>query len=342
MARRRDLIAYAAGQAARTGWYLGHYVAAARLAPRVPAPAPEQPQHLPGIGEILADLGDLLRRDWRDIAEGRYLAPFEGAPSLARTLSRSRAFFADLPAVNLRRRTRAHAEVRQDPRARRYPRYYQQNFHFQSDGYLSRRSAALYDFQVEVLFMGGADAMRRRALVPIGRRLGRAAAPRLLDVACGTGHFLGTVKANFPGLWTLGVDLSRPYLDEAATALAGHDRVALVEANAERLPLADAAVDAATCIFLFHELPRAVRAHVAAELARVLRPGGLLVFIDSIQRGDRPGYEALLDRFPRAFHEPYYGDYVGQDLNALFGAAGFRVERTELAFFAKVLELTRV
>ena len=54
-------------------------------------------------------------------------------------------------------------------RANGLPRYYQQNFHFQTDGYLSDHSARLYDFQVESLFAGTADVMRRRAYVPIAK-----------------------------------------------------------------------------------------------------------------------------------------------------------------------------
>ena len=45
------------------------------------------------------------------------------------------------------------------------------------------------------------------------------------------------------------------------------------------------------CVYLFHELPEAVRRRAAAEFARVLRPGGLVVFADSVQLGDRPGLE---------------------------------------------------
>ena len=44
--------------------------------------------------------------------------------------------------------------------------YYLQNFHYQTDGYLSDLSANLYDLQVEILFNGAADAMRRRIITP--------------------------------------------------------------------------------------------------------------------------------------------------------------------------------
>src|SRR5438445_587283 len=84
-------------------------------------------------------------------------------------------------------------ELRDDASPDRYPRYYARNFHYQSEGYLGQTSAALYDLQVELLFGGTADAMRRRILPPVVRfaraRNASAAHPlRILDVACGTGH----------------------------------------------------------------------------------------------------------------------------------------------------------
>ena len=77
-----------------------------------------------------------------------------------------------------------------------------------------------------------------------------------------------------------------------------------------------------SCVYLFHELPRAVRERAAAEFARVLRPGGRLVLVDSFQRGDKPAFDGLLELFPLAYHEPYYADYVRHDLRALFQDVG--------------------
>jgi hypothetical protein len=56
---------------------------------------------------------------------------------------------------------------RQEIQTEGYPSYYLQNFHHQTDGYLSDMSANLYDLQVEILFNGSADAMRRRILAPL-------------------------------------------------------------------------------------------------------------------------------------------------------------------------------
>jgi ubiquinone/menaquinone biosynthesis C-methylase UbiE len=48
-------------------------------------------------------------------------------------------------------------------------------------------------------------------------------------------------------------------------------------------------------IFMFHELPPAVRRTVFRECARFLKPGGRFVPVDSVRRGDRPDYDGLLD-----------------------------------------------
>jgi ubiquinone/menaquinone biosynthesis C-methylase UbiE len=69
-------------------------------------------------------------------------------------------------------------------------------------------------------------------------------------------------------------------------------------ANAESLPVADGSQDALISIFTFHELPPKVRRAVLRECARVLKPGGRLVLVDSLQFGDQPDYDELLELFP--------------------------------------------
>jgi ubiquinone/menaquinone biosynthesis C-methylase UbiE len=134
-----------------------------------------------------------------------------------------------------------------------------------------------------------------------------------------------------------GLDLSRPYLDEAEKHMRGLRGVELIEAAAEAMPLADASVDIAACIFLYHELPPEVRRQVTGQIARVLKPGGLLVFLDSLQMGDRPGWDGLLEGFPVRFHEPYYRSYVTDDLEAMFAAAGLAQDSTSTHYLAKLM-----
>src|SRR5207248_9227837 len=179
--------------------------------------------------------------------------------------------------------------------------------------------AARYDRQVEELFGGGAAAMRRQALVPWRAALleqrGGPAAARLLELGCGTGEFLREVKRSYPRLSVTGLDLSAPYLGVAERRLAAWSRVELIEAPAEAIPAPDASFDIITVLYLLHELPSRVRQAVAAEIRRVLKPGGMLILVDSLQTGDEPDYDALLDYFPYAFHEPYYASYLREDFD---------------------------
>ncbi len=318
-------LAYDLTQATRVAWFLGHSRVAERLSPPLSEPVEVEGQ-LPTRAALLRDLFALLQQDRANIAAGLYRLPEDLAPDPLAAWRASQRFLSDLGRVGLRRRRRGHREVAQGTAKGSYPAYYLRNFHYQTDGYLSERSAELYDFQVEVLFNGAADAMRRQALVALARHLKdrRLADQPLLDVACGTGRFLGMVKHNYPRLPVVGLDLSRPYLAKARRALADRSWALLVEGAAERLPFADASFAVVSCLYLFHELPRRVRGRVAREMARVLRPGGIVLFVDSLQLGDEPAFDGLLDLFPAAYHEPYYADYVRQDVAGVLADAGLR------------------
>jgi ubiquinone/menaquinone biosynthesis C-methylase UbiE len=344
MARPLDKLVYDTAQAARVSWFFGQKLLAARLTKPMKLPERLKGREMPDRRRILADLRKLLERDWANIEAGLYAAPEDWRGNPLAELGRAVDFFADLGAVDARRHGAPRERRIDAPEAARYPAYYRQHFHFQSDGYLSPASAERYDHQVEVLFGGGAAPMRRQALVPLREALldrrGGARSARLLDIACGTGVFLAEVKRNYPRLAVAGIDLSAPYLSVAERRLRAWSRVTLAEANAEALPFADASFDIVTCVYLFHELPHGARCAVAVEIARVLKPGGRLVFVETLQTGDEPDYDAMLDWFPVAFHEPYYASYLREDLNRLF-APGFKEIGATPAYFSKVVSYGR-
>ena len=344
MATALDKLLYDTAQTARVSWFFGQKLLAARLSKPMPLPDSFKGRPMPDRRRILVDLRRLLERDWRNIEAGLYAAPEGWRGNPLTELRDAVDFFSDLRHVEARRHGDPADSLLKSPEAARYPAYYRRNFHFQSDGYLSAASAERYDHQVEVLFGGGAAAMRRQALVPLRDALleieGGFRSARLLDIACGTGGFLAEVKRNYPRLAVTGVDLSAPYLDVARRRLAPWSRVSLVEANAEALPIADASVDIVTCVYLFHELPKRARKAVAAEIRRLLKPGGKLVYIDSLQTGDEPDYDAMLDWFPVAFHEPYYASYLKEDLPRLFGPELQPISGTP-AYLSKVSSFRR-
>ncbi len=339
MASVVDRVTYTAAQMARVAWFAGHYMLARRMGNALTRESrgftPEAAW--PSSDDIRAAMTELFETDWRDISRGLYRAPQEQRPG--RWLSLSRKFLRDVSEVDRRRAEDANSEVLTPERRERYPRYYLQNFHYQTDGWLSEESAKLYDFQVETLFSGTADAMRRRALPSIAAALAGhdQRQMKLLDVACGTGRFLAEVKHNWPKLPVIGLDLSPDYLRETRRNLRTWSAVETVEANAEAMPLDDESIDIATCVFLFHELPPKVRPLIAREIARVLKPGGTFVFVDSVQMGDTPKFDALTEMFPTVFHEPYYAGYSREDLPALFAKVGLDLVSSQVAFLSKIL-----
>jgi ubiquinone/menaquinone biosynthesis C-methylase UbiE len=338
---------YVATQGARVAWYMGHYMLARRLSKPFDRPGEPkfQPQSEPGDeGRIRAAFFDLFAKDRANIEAGLYPAPDDVALDNALSALRNSArFFADLPKVDERRVEKRNVEVRDDADRGRYPTYYLQNFHYQSGGWLTEESAQLYDTQVEVLFGGAADAMRRIALGSLARALrGRDQRHvKLLDAACGNGRFLAQILNAFPRMPVTGLDLSPAYIAEAKHRLEPWSQVELMTGAVEQAPFEDATFDAMTCVYLFHELPPRIRRDVARELARIIKPGGVFVFADSLQTGDTADLNQMLEYFPIGFHEPYFGSYLGEDLTELFGEAGFVHEETETAFLTKVMRFRR-
>lgn len=104
---------------------------------------------------------------------------------------------------------------------------------------------------------------------------------RVLDVACGTG-------LNFPHLRHLigdrgrlvGVDLTPAMLDIARQQIARHgwQNVEVREADAARLPFADASFDKVFCAFALNIIPEYEQA--VSEMRRVLVPGGRFVSLE--------------------------------------------------------------
>lgn len=123
------------------------------------------------------------------------------------------------------------------------------------------------DFGViaKTLAVGAEDLIARLSLPP--------GPCRLLDVACGTGNL--AIPAARAGATVTGVDISPNLLVQARErAVAEGMAIVFDEGDAEALPYADASFDVVVTMFGAMFAPRPEL--VASELARVLRPGGLL------------------------------------------------------------------
>jgi SAM-dependent methyltransferase len=164
----------------------------------------------------------------------------------------------------------------------------------------------------------------------------------VLELGCGAARFSRALAAR--GARAVGLDLSRGQLTEAvAMAKRGSPRLPLVQASAERLPFLDSVFDLVFCDW--GALTFADPLPAVPEAARVLRPGGTLVFSTSspfrVVCEDR-----MDDRLDATLRYPYFGLHrivypatpsrahveVNHVLTyggwiALFGACGLTVRR---------------
>jgi ubiquinone/menaquinone biosynthesis C-methylase UbiE/uncharacterized protein YbaR (Trm112 family) len=105
---------------------------------------------------------------------------------------------------------------------------------------------------------------------------GEAAELDVLEIGCGTGLTLEALQQR--PRWRLhGIDFSRTMLGEAARRVrAAGATTALALGNALELPFGDACFDVVYATRFIHQFPHRDKLRIAAEIARVLRPGGLV------------------------------------------------------------------
>lgn len=339
-------LAYRAGATAKLAFYGAHWgLSRAMSAPfEKPGDAPfasEKP--LPDRKMLGAAFMSAFAQDRQNIEDGLYLAPDPAGQ--VRQTAKSFAYLRDVRAIDVRRLAGKGTEVRDDPASEGYPAYFRQNFHWQSGGWLTDESAELYDFQVETIFTGSAGAMRRATALALLADSLKGKDQRKLtcaEIACGTGQFAAEVMRNFPRLNYTAFDMSPAYAAKAAASLGDYATAKVVTGAAEAMPFADASLDCAVCIYLFHELPPKIRKAVAVEAARVMKPGGVLVLADALQDGDDANLDRMLEAFPIGFHEPFFASWLKTDTVALFEAARFKLIDTRQAFLTKAWAFERV
>ncbi|WP_315787363.1 class I SAM-dependent methyltransferase [Fischerella sp. JS2] len=338
-------LTYQTFQQGKNYFGLAHKTLSARLLNLI-SPVEQQAKPIPieVIPKLQQRLDNLLEIDWQDAERGIY-------PTSLLFDNPWQDFFQYYPVVCLdifqmweRAKQKKYQDFPPNVETSGYPSYYVQNFHHQTDGYLSDLSANLYDLQVEILFGGTADPMRRRILAPLKEELRFFADTvsqqvRILDVACGTGRTLKMIRAALPQASLSGTDLSPAYLRKANELLSQipGELPQLLQANAEELPYLDNYFHAVTSVFLFHELPAAVRQRVIEQCYRVTKPGGVFIICDSIQMSDSPEMELLMENFHEIYHEPYYKHYMTDDLVERLEKAGFENVEVQVHFMSKYL-----
>ena len=114
-------------------------------------------------------------------------------------------------------------------------------------------------------------------------RLVEPAGKDVVDVGCGGGALVRALTAR--GARTVGIEISDQQLAAARDGDDGHGARYLVGA-AQRLPLADASVDAAVFMRTLHHVPADELLDALREARRVLRPGGVVYVAEPLAEGE--------------------------------------------------------
>lgn len=162
-------------------------------------------------------------------------------------------------------------------------------------GWLYDRWAAQYDAGKHDSQQQDADVLAR----PLLDRLNQAGVGEafILDVATGTGRLPVALlnEPNFKGR-IIAIDLSRKMLVYANKKLTPFgDRVILMRHTALSLPFPDHTFDAVCCMEALELMPD--MATPLAELARVLRPGGILLTTRGTEASGRVNKIASAEKF---------------------------------------------
>jgi SAM-dependent methyltransferase len=171
--------------------------------------------------------------------------------------------------------------------------------------------AALYDLLGRRAERGPLGARRRELL--------RGATGRVLEVGAGTGANL----AHYPALERL--ILAEPdgamRRRLAARAAGSPFAVEVLEAPAEDLPVGGASGDAVVCTLVLCSVDDPARA--LAEMRRVLRPGGRLLFLEHVRAEGRAGRRQ--DRLEPVWRRLCAGCHPNRDTVAGIRRAGFGI-----------------
>jgi SAM-dependent methyltransferase len=153
---------------------------------------------------------------------------------------------------------------------------------------------------------------------------------RWLEVACGPA-MVGRELAQKVGS-VRGVDLT-PAMIEKAREEAGREDLGNIEfglGDATALELEDASFDGAITRWSLHHIPAPQR--VVAEMARVVRPGGLVVIADHARDAD-PAVAAWVEEIERLRDPSHWACLTPDRLRQIGAAAGLELDREELVPF---------
>jgi ubiquinone/menaquinone biosynthesis C-methylase UbiE len=142
---------------------------------------------------------------------------------------------------------------------------------------------------------------------------------RVLEIGCGTGNVTTRVKRAEPGVDVVGTDPDPLALARAERKTRGMTGIRFERAYAQALPFADGEFDRVLSSMMLHHLDDDVKAGAAAEIHRVVRPGGTLHIVDI--GGHTTAHDGLAARF--MMRSPHAAGNLGDAIPRLLRSVGF-------------------
>lgn len=171
-------------------------------------------------------------------------------------------------------------------------------------------------------------AMRSRQLLPFRERVIGAAEGRVLEIGVGSGRNLPFYRP--PVREILALEPAPRLLALARSASsAPHMPVNFLEASAESIPLDDHCVDTVITTWTLCSIPQAAIA--LAEMRRVLRPSGKLLFVEHGLAPDA-SVRRWQDRLTPVWRRFSGGCHLNRPIAIMIEGAGFRVDRIETGY----------
>jgi ubiquinone/menaquinone biosynthesis C-methylase UbiE len=142
---------------------------------------------------------------------------------------------------------------------------------------------------------------------------------RVLEIGCGPGNLTIRAKRAQPGAELIGSDPDPRALARAQRKARGLAGIRFERAYAQELPYADGEFDRVLSSLMLHHLDDDVRTSAAAEIFRVLRPGGRLHLVDI--GGEMTAHHGLAARWMK--RNPHVVGNLGDAIPRLLQTAGF-------------------
>jgi ubiquinone/menaquinone biosynthesis C-methylase UbiE len=231
-----------------------------------------------------------------------------------------------------------------------YPEYYRQPFHGYDEGNLNWLAAyeaepATYSMAMRVWKeedglspVVAQERLRSSAFDQVKRYLQQHGTPQIrdiIDIGCSVGLSTRYLANSFPDAKMMGLDLSPYFLSVARFSQLHPERalfersverdISYVHGNAENMAalFPDESFDMVSGQFILHELPPMPTKNILKECLRILRPGGVVFFVDNNPKSD------VIQNLPPAIFtlmkstEPHSDEYYGHDCQDCLESVGF-------------------